>query len=120
MKLSEIKDEVALDVIADIIDPLSELSLDKEFQFALNSGQKLKAVKIAIKNHKKAVVEILAILNGEKVENFHFSLISLPIMFMELLNEINENEEFKMLFISADVTKTSFTSQSESIEVENE
>ena len=120
MKLADIKDERALDVIADIIEPLSEISIDEEFKNAYSSGQKIKAVQLAIKNHKKAIIQILAVLNGVQPEEFHFTLISLPVMVMGLLNELNENQEMQLLFRSEDVTKTSFTSASENIEVENE
>lgn len=120
MKLSEIRDDAALDVIAEIIDPLSELSVDDEFKNLINSGQRIEAVKHAIKNHKKAIIQIMASLEGEKVEDYHFNLISLPIKLMRLVNEIGENEELKMLFHSGDATKTSSTSPLENIEVGKE
>lgn len=120
MKLSEIRDDAALDAIADILEPFSELATDEEFTSLIKSGQKLKAAITGIKNHKKAIIDILAVLNGESPEDFHFSLISLPVMVMNVINEIESEEDLKLLFLSADVTETSSTSALENTEVVKE
>ena len=101
MKLSEIKDGAAIDAIADIIDPVMAILADKEIQAEIRSG-KPSAMLVApiLKKKKKEVIEILAILNGEKVENFHFNMLTLPVMLLNLLNEINDNKELADLFQS--------------------
>lgn len=99
MKLSDIKDEAAIDAIADIIDPVMAIIADEEIQAELRSGKpRTMLVAPILKKKKKEVVEILAILNGEKVENFHFNLVTLPVMLLQLLNEINDNKELADLF----------------------
>lgn len=87
MKLSEIKGEQALDVLADILEPAARIISDDEIEKAYRSGQKLKAVKIAIKNHKRDVIAILAIMDGEDPETYEPNVLSVPIKLLEILND---------------------------------
>lgn len=86
-KLSEIKGEDALDVLADLIDPVSEITKDKKFVAAARKGDRLQAAKILLRGHKKPIITVLAILNGEDPEAYAPSLLSLPAMVIELLND---------------------------------
>lgn len=88
MKLSEIKGEKALDVLADLIEPASEIMTDKMVVATAKSGQKMRAIKLAIKNHKKAVIEILAALDGaEDVDSYEVNVLTLPVKFVEIFND---------------------------------
>lgn len=87
MKLSDIKGEQALDVLADILEPAAEIMQDKEFLAHARGGSKLKAARVAIKNHKKAIITIMALLNGTTAEEYEFNLISLPVQVIQLLND---------------------------------
>ena len=88
MKLSEIKGEQALDVLADIIEPLSEILTDPEIQEMHKAGMpKIKMVKPAIENHKRAVIEILALLDGADPDNYDIDLLTLPKKVVEILND---------------------------------
>lgn len=87
MKLSEIKGEQALDVLADILEPAARIISDDEIEKAYKSGQKLKAVKIAIKDHKRDVITILAIMDGEDPETYEPNVLSVPIKLFEILND---------------------------------
>ena len=98
MKLSEIKDEQALDLIADIIEPISVLSTDEKFTSAIKSGNKIQAVKIAMKEHHKEIITILALLDGEDPDNYHFNLLQIPKKLMSIINELEEDEDLKSLF----------------------
>lgn len=96
MKLSEIKGDQALDVLADIIDPACEIISDKEIEEVYRSKKpKLLIVKLAIKNHKKAIITILALLNGEDPETFEPSLLTLPKMVLDLVNDPELDELFQ-------------------------
>lgn len=86
-KLSEIKNEEALDVLADLLNPIAELSKDDGLKKIYKNGGKLPAVQYAIKNHKKAVLEMLAILDGENPETYEVNMIQIPIKVTELLND---------------------------------
>lgn len=87
MKLSEYKDEQALDLLADIIEPLSDILTDEEVRSAAQKGSKFKAISIAIKKHKQSVMSIMATLDGVPVEEYHCNVISLPRTIIELLND---------------------------------
>lgn len=86
-KLSEYKDEESLDLLADLLEPCTDLFSDEALVAVIRKETKLKAIKYAIKNHKKEVVEIMAILNGVPVEEFHYNLFTLPMMVLEVFND---------------------------------
>lgn len=86
-KISEINGEDALDVLADIVEPMAEILSDKQVTDGFRSGMMIQAVKAAIKGHKKAVLEVMATLDGEPVETYAPNLVTLPVKIMELLND---------------------------------
>ena len=96
MKLSELKGEEALDVLADLIEPAAEIMTDKEVVDAVRSGATLKGVKKAIKNHKRAVITMLAVLDRQDPEQYTVNFVTLPVKLLELMNDL----ELKSLFIS--------------------
>ena len=103
MKLSEIKGEAAIDVLVDILDPASEIIGDKEIELAVkNNATRMQIVKIALKNHKKAVIAILAALDGKKPEDYEVSVLTLPVKLLEVLND----PELVNLFSSQGQTQT--------------
>ena len=96
MRLSEIKGEQALDVLADIIEPVTAICIDEEIQSMVKSGvPTLKMVKPIIKNHKKEIVEILAILDGENPAEYEVNVLTLPIKLLELLNDPSIKQLFQ-------------------------
>ena len=86
-KLSEIKGEDALDVLADVLEPIAEISSDAEFVKICRSGNKMQAIKHLLKEHKHEVLEVMAILDGEDADTYDPSLIKLPVMLLELFND---------------------------------
>lgn len=117
MKLSDFKGEEALDVLADIIEPLTSILSDKEIQ-ALSKKKNtpvMKFVKPAIKNHKKELIEVLARLNRQTVEEYekNVSLVTLPMQVLELIND----PEVQSLFHSQEESRiTSLASSSPAME----
>ena len=88
MKLSDYKDEEALDLLVELIEPAAEIFSDKEIaELIRNNGKPMSAVKLAIKNHKKSVIQILATLEGVPVEEYHCNIFTLPIALLNLLND---------------------------------
>lgn len=84
MKLSDVKGERALDVIADIIDPIANIASDKE-AMEMFSRKKLPEGKTVqeyalervkrsapklLKNHKSDIIQILAAINGVDAEEY--------------------------------------------------
>ena len=101
MKLSEIKGEKALEVIADLLDPMSEIMSDKEIADNLKNGKApIKAIKLSLKNHKKAVLDMMAIIDGEDPETYSPSLLEIPKRLLDLLND----PEVQRLFSSQEMT----------------
>lgn len=101
MRLADIKGEQAIEVIANILDPLTTMLSDPEIRKVVQEKKpKLVIGKVILFRQKKAILEILAYLNGENPEEFNPSLIELPIMIMHLIEDIAENEEMMSLFHS--------------------
>lgn len=113
MKLSQIKGDRVIEVIADIIDPISNIATDKKAS-ELFSRAKLpegadpkefvikrikKSAPYLLKEHKADIVAILAAVAGESYEEYAEKLTIVKLLqdFTELLND----EDFKALFFSA-------------------
>jgi hypothetical protein len=101
MKLSDIKGERALDVLADMIEPVSEILGDKEIAGILQAGKApAKAIKLALKNHKRAVLDMMAAIDGEDPKTYQPSIFVLPKRLLDLLND----PEVQRLFSSQETT----------------
>ena len=88
MKLSDWKGEEAIELLADLLDPISEIFTDKEWNAKRKTGAtKMELIKLALKGHKKAVLRIMALLNGEDPETYEPNIVQLPITIMQLLND---------------------------------
>lgn len=87
MKLSDYKDEEAMEVLADILEPSIEIFSDPDIKKAYEEKDRVKGVKVAIKNHPKAVMAIMAGLERVPVEEYHCNVISLPKMLMDVIND---------------------------------
>lgn len=87
-KLSDYKGEEALDLLVDILEPCVEIMSDKEAVALLYSkDKKTDGVKKLIKDHKKAVMELLAAMEGVPVDQFECSIYTLPVRLLEILND---------------------------------
>lgn len=115
MKLSEYKGEAALDVLADLIEPAVEIFSDKEFSQLIQAKQSAKAAKAAIKGHKKAVLTIMAVIDGEDPETYSPGVFVLPV---KLLKILNDPEMMSLFTFAADKGATASESASESTEGE--
>ena len=98
MKLSEIKGDNALDLLADLIDPVVEIVVDQEFAKAFDSGDRIRAIKVMLKNHKKAITTILALLNEEDPETFKPDILTLPRKVIELMEDESQRQTDKSSF----------------------
>ena len=93
-KLSEYKDEEALDLLANLIEPAIKIVRIDGFKEALENGDKLKAIKLAIAGDKSAVMEMLAVLDGVPRAEYHCNIMTLPGRILEILND----EELMVFF----------------------
>jgi hypothetical protein len=95
MRLSEFKDEEALDLLADIIEPVGSILEDDEIAKIYEENKsdgfgikaKLQAISVMIRNHKPEVIEILAKLNKQDVSEFHCNVLTLPKELLSLIND---------------------------------
>ena len=86
MKGSEYQGEAALDILADLIEPAGEIMSDKEIGEVFNKNR-FKAIGLAIRNHKKVVMQILATMDGVPVDEYKCNVFTLPVKILELLND---------------------------------
>lgn len=86
MKLSEYHGEAALDILADLIEPAGEIMSDKEIGEVFKQNR-FKAIGMAIKNHKKSVMQIMATIDGVPVAEYKCNVFTLPVKILELLND---------------------------------
>ena len=90
MKLSDIRGEEALDVLAELVDPAVEIMADEEIAEIVRSKQpKIGLVKPILKNHKKSLIQIFAALEREDPEEYvkNMNILTLPSMLIDLLND---------------------------------
>lgn len=115
MKLSEIKGEKAIEVIAEIIEPATEIFSDPKVRLAARGKNVASAVSVALKNHKRAVLQMLAVLDGEDPETYEPTLLSIPKKLIDLFSD----PELSALFTSSDQTEETESSgpRSENTEV---
>lgn len=93
--LSEFHDEQAMDALIALIDPFSEIYGNKDFVHNIGKDNK-KAVKCLLEKNRDAVVTILAVLNETPKEEYHYSIASLVVDCLALLND----KELLRFFIS--------------------
>ena len=91
--------EEELDLFADLIEPVAEILADPEIRDNWKPGEKpVKLIRMAIKNHKREIIEILARIDDVPVDEYHVSALTLPVKVMRLVN----NPEVQELFTGRD------------------
>ena len=86
-KLAEYKDEEAIELLADLLDPVATIFTEKDTVKYMREQNYVKAVATAVKGHSKEVKEIMATLEGVPVKEFHCDLLTLPKMLIDLFND---------------------------------
>lgn len=72
MRLSEFKDEKAIEVVAALLGPISKIAQNEQNKEARGEGKTLMDFSISILvNNSAEVKDMLAILDGEDPENYH-------------------------------------------------
>lgn len=97
MRLSDFKDDEALEVLADILEPTASILADEEIQKMRDAkANRIKIVAYVIRHHKQSIIEILARLDNTPVEEYHINAVTLPLKLLELIND----PEVQSLFTS--------------------
>ena len=127
MRLSDIKGDRTLEVIADIIDPIANIAEDEEAS-TMFKREKLpdgmtakkfllkrvrKSLPVLLKGHKADIIAILSAIEGVSAEEYAGSLNLVKLI--KDCNDLLTDEVFMELFISAQ-SETSSGSAQESIE----
>ena len=86
MRLCEFQDEKAIEVLAELIEPVAEIAMDENVKKVFGKN-KPAAVKEMLKNHARAVMRIMAALDGVPVEEYHCNVLTLPKKLMEIIND---------------------------------
>lgn len=96
MKLSDFKGEKAIEVFADLLEPVSEIVKDSEIRnmFEKENVSHIEVIKKLLKGHSKEVIKILAILEDKNPEEYEVNLVTLPKILLEILND----KDFMSLF----------------------
>ena len=92
--MTELKNEQAIEALADIFDPIAEIAGDKKVVSAARSDNKILMVKLMLKNHARAIFEIMAIIDGVPVDEYECNMLTLPAKLIEVFNR----PEFSVLF----------------------
>lgn len=95
MKLSEIKNEEALDLLGDLLEPVAEILADPKVK-EMFGGKPIKLASYIIKTHKTEIIQILARMDGVPVEEYTCNVFTLPVKVLELLNDENLKELFTL------------------------
>lgn len=117
MRLSDIKGEAAIDAVADLLEPISDIAKDKDIIDLFRNGDRLKAIQKALKGHRRAVVEVLAILNQKDPAEYikEITIATIPAQALDILND----PELALLFTdAAETEKTSSTVATENTEAD--
>ena len=95
--MRNLTNEESLDLFADLIDPAAEILQDAEIvELARRGKAPILMVKAAIKNHKDAVIQILAAVDGVPANEYKVNLLRLPIKLLELFNTPEVQELFTL------------------------
>lgn len=87
-KLSEIENEDALDLLADILDPTVKILSDSEVKEMQKSKKpKLFVAKYLVKKHKESVLQILASLNGVPRSEYRCNVFTIINDVLDILND---------------------------------
>lgn len=86
--LSDYRNEEALDLLVEILEPASEMMADqKVIEMLYEKGKRMEGVKLMIANHKSAVIKILAALDGCDPAEYECGFFTLPTRLIEILND---------------------------------
>lgn len=109
-----LKNEQAIEALADIFDQIVEILSDDAVASAARSNNNALTIKLILKNHSRSIFEIMATLENTPVEEYECDIFALPAKLLELFNR----PEFTVLFQSQGQKeeKTSSGSAMENIE----
>ena len=95
MRLSDYKGDRALEVMADLLEPISAIILSDDIKADLEQDKpNIVVVKDILKWHKKEALEIVAIINGENAEGYEPSMATILTTLLGIINDFNATALF--------------------------
>lgn len=116
MLITEIRNEKALEMLGDVIEPLMKIMGDPETKEHFDSENMLGFAKFVIKKFQSEIIEILAAMDGVPVAEYDVNIFGIFKKVMEILN----TKELTELFTSAGQTAAANSSTSLSENTEGE
>lgn len=115
-KLSDYKGEEAIELWADLLEPLTVILQDVELINGMKEGKpKLILAKIMLKNHSAEVYEMLERIDPEPLDG-----LNILVRLISLLSEMAENESVSAFFGFAGLAKTDSESSGSVTEITEE
>ncbi len=97
MKISDFKNEEAIDLLADIMEPTARLLSNSKLKEAIKANKtKGEIIKLILKEGKAEIMEILAYLHREDPQKFKCTVVSITKDLFDILND----EDLKDFFTS--------------------
>lgn len=88
MKLREFENEQALDLLADIIEPIARIMADDKIEKMVKAKKPVLIIASHIlKNNKRDVIEIVAMMNGADPATFKFNTVTLLKDVVEIMDD---------------------------------
>lgn len=93
-KLSDYQGEEAIELWADLLDPLTEILTDEKVRAVVQSGQsRLAIAKEILKEHQKEAAQIMLRVDPEPING-----LNIILRLVALLSDIGQNDEVKGFF----------------------
>ena len=89
MRLSDYKNEAALELFADMMEPAGAILADDEVKEAFSAQPMDKAgiVRLLMKKHPSEVLEIIRLIDGGDPKTYTISFLQIPVKLMDLLSD---------------------------------
>ena len=101
-KLSDYKGDEAIELWADLLEPLSAIIIDDKVKEAIQSKKsRLETAKVILSTHKKEAVEILQRIDPEPIDG-----LNVVVRLIALLADIGQHEEISSFFGYAEQAKS--------------
>lgn len=101
-KLSDFKGDEAIDLWADLLDPLTAILTDDKIRRVVQSGKsKIEIAKEVLKKHRKEAVEIMLRIDPTPIDG-----LNIILRLVALIADIGQNDEIKGFFGYAEQAQT--------------
>lgn len=100
-KLSDYQGDEAIELWADLIEPIAKIIADDEITKIYRSKPRIEVAKEILRLHKKEATEILT-----RIDPTPLTGLNIVVRLIELLLEVENSEELKGFFVSAGQVKT--------------